>query len=59
MKLVCTNVTCQTINSYSDLGLFINRVHDIELQQDLLAEPGMTLNKPVILAVACETAKRS
>ena len=29
MKLVCTNVTCQTINFYSDpviLGLFINGV---------------------------------
>ena len=62
MKLVCTNVTCQTVNSYSDpfiLGLFINGVHDTELQQDLLAEQGLTLNKNVTLAVARETAKRS
>ena len=31
MKLVCTNVACQTVNSYSDpviLGLFISGVHD-------------------------------
>ena len=37
MKMVCTNVACQTINSYSDpviLGLFINGVHDTELQHD-------------------------
>ena len=36
MKLVCTNVTCQTINFYSDpviLGLLINGVNDTELQQ--------------------------
>ena len=36
MKLVCTNMTCQTINFYSDpviLGLFINGVNDTELQQ--------------------------
>ena len=62
MKLTCSNVACQTENSYSDpviLGLFINGVHDMELQQDLLAEPNMTLDKAVTLAVARETAKRS
>ena len=62
MRLVCTNVACQTVNSYSDpviLSLFINGIHDTELQQDLLAEQGMTLNKAVTLAVARETAKRS
>ena len=60
--MACTNVACQTINSYSDpviLGLFINGVNDTELQQDLLAEQGMTLNRAVTLAVAHETAKRS
>jgi hypothetical protein len=44
---------------YSILGLFINGVKDMELQQDPLAEQNMTLPKTVTQAVACETAKRS
>ena len=62
MTLVCSRVGCRTINNYSEqviLGLFINGVQDMELQQDLLAEQDMTLNKAVNLAVARETAKRS
>ena len=54
MKLTCSNMACQTEISYRDpviLGLFINRVHDMELQQDLFAEPNMTLSKAVTLAV--------
>ena len=41
MKLTCSNVTCQTEINYSEpfiLGLFINGVTNLELQQDLLAE---------------------
>ena len=62
MKLICGNVTWQTEINYSEpviLGLFINGVNDLELQQDLLAEQNMTLDKAVKLAVARETAKRS
>ena len=62
MKLVCSNITCQTENNYSEpvlLGLFINRVSDLELQQDLLAEQDITLAKAVTVAVARETANRS
>jgi hypothetical protein len=62
MKLTCTNLTCQTELNYSEpgiLGLFINGVNDMELQQDLLAEQNMTLNKAVTQALARETAKRS
>ena len=62
MKLTCSNLTCQTVNSYSDpviLSLFINGINDTELQQDLLAEQNMMLEKAISLAVARETAKRS
>jgi hypothetical protein len=62
MKLTYTNLTCQTELNYSEpgiLGLFINRVSNTELQQDLLAEQNMTLDKAVTQAVARETAKRS
>ena len=62
MKLTCSNVTCKTLNSYSDpviLSLFINGINDMELQQDLLAEQNITLDKAITLAVAWETAKRS
>jgi hypothetical protein len=62
MKLTCTKITCLTKLNYSEpliLGLFINRVSDMELQQDLLAEQNMTLTKVVTQAVARETAKRS
>ena len=62
MRLACTNITCQTVLNYSEpviLGLFINGVQDMELQQDLLAEQNMTLPKAVTQAVARETAKRS
>jgi hypothetical protein len=62
MRLSCTNLTCQTELNYSEpviLGLFINGVIDIELQQDLLAEQNLTLHKAVTQAVARETAKRS
>ena len=62
MRLTCTNLTCQTVLNYSEpviLGLFINGVKDMELQQDFLAEQNMTLPKAVTQAVARETAKRS
>jgi hypothetical protein len=60
MNLICSNVTCQTELNYSEpviLGLFINKVNDMELQQDLLAKQNMTLYKAFKLAVARETAK--
>jgi hypothetical protein len=41
MKLTCANQTCMTELNYSEpviLGLFINGVSDMELQQDLLAK---------------------
>ena len=41
------------------LSLFISGVSDAELQQDLMAEQCITLNKAITLAVARETAKRS
>ena len=62
MTLVCSKADCKTINNYSEqviLGLFINGVQDMELQQDLLAEQEKTLDKAIKLAVARETAKRS
>jgi hypothetical protein len=62
MRLTCTNPTCQTELNYSEpviLGLFINGVNDMELQQDLLAEQNLALHKAVTQAVARETAKRS
>ena len=62
MRLTCTNLICQTKLIYSEpviLGLFINGVNDMELQQDHLAEQNMTLNKAVTQAVDHETAKRS
>jgi hypothetical protein len=62
MKLTCANQTCRTEINYSEpviLGLFINGVSDTELQQDLLAEQNMTLDKAVTQAMARETAKRS
>ena len=62
MTLVCSKAGCGTINNYSEqviLGLFINGVQDMELQQDLLAKQDMTLDKAVNLAVARKTAKRS
>ena len=46
MKLTYTNLTCLTELNYSEpviLGLFINGVNDMELQQDLLAEKNMNL----------------
>jgi hypothetical protein len=54
MRLDCTNLTCQTVLNYSELvilGLFINGVKDMELQQDFLAEQNMTLPKAVTQAV--------
>jgi hypothetical protein len=62
MKLTCTNQTWRAELDYREpviLGLFINGVSDTELQQDLLAEQNMTLDKAVPQAVARETAKRS
>jgi hypothetical protein len=62
MRLICNNLTCQTYLNFSEpviLGLFINRVDDMELQQDLLAKQNMTLTKAVTQAVAHETAKMS
>ena len=53
---------CKTLNSYSDpviLSLFINGINDMELQQDLLAEQKITLDKAITLTVAQETKKRS
>jgi hypothetical protein len=47
MRLTCTNLTCQTELNYSEpviLGLFINGVSDMELQQDLLVEQNLTLH---------------
>ena len=41
------------------LSLFISGVSDAELQQDLMPEQGITLNKAVTIAVARVTAKRS
>jgi hypothetical protein len=41
IRLTCTNLTCQTELNYSEpviLGLFINGINNMELQQDLLAE---------------------
>jgi hypothetical protein len=61
-KLTFSNLTCQTELNYSEpviLGLFINGVSDMELQQDLLAEQNMTLTKAISQALARETAKRS
>ena len=58
MRLTCSNVTCQTEINYSEpviLGLFIDGVTDLELQQDLLVEQNMTLAKAVTLAVSRET----
>ena len=62
MTLVCSKEGCNTTNSYSEpviLGLFINGVHDLVLQQNLLAEQDITLHKAVKLSVARETAQRS
>ena len=39
LRLTCTNLNCQTVLNYSELvilGLFINGIKDMELQQDLL-----------------------
>ena len=50
MKLTCTSITCQTELNYIEpviLGLFINGVSDMELQQALRAEQNMTLSKAV------------
>ena len=61
MKLTCSNLTCKMQNSYSDpviLSLFINGINDMELQQDVLAEQKITLDKAITLAVARETEKR-
>ena len=55
-------LTCKTELNYSEpviLGLFINGVSDMELQQDLLTKQNMTLSKAVTQAVARETAKTS
>ena len=62
MKLTCSNPTCLTELNISEqviLGLFINRMSGMELQQDLLAEQNLMLNKAVTKAVAHETDKRS
>jgi hypothetical protein len=62
MKLVCSSSTCQQVNDFSEpviKSLFIAGINDMELQQDLLAEQGLTLEKAVQMAVARETAKSS
>jgi predicted Zn-ribbon and HTH transcriptional regulator len=62
MRLTCTSPTCLTELNYSEpviLGLCINGLSDMELQQDLLAEQKLTLPKAITQAVARETAKRS
>ena len=62
MKLVCSSQTCQQVNDFSEpviKSLFIAGLYDTELQQDLLAEQELTLEKAVQIAVARETAKSS
>ena len=60
LKISCTY--CQTVNDYSEqtlLTLLLRGLNDTDLQQDLLAEPDLTLDKCVTIATARETAKRS
>ena len=60
LKISCTS--CQTVNDYSEqtiLTLLLRGLNDTDLQQDLLAEPDLTLDKCVTIATARETAKRS
>jgi hypothetical protein len=60
MKLDCSN--CNTPNDYSDkviLTLLVKGISDTELQQDLLTETDLTIEKCTKMAVARETAKRS
>ena len=62
MKLVCASSTCQQVNDFSEpviKSLFIAGLNDMELQQDLLAEQELSLEKAVQMAVARETAKSS
>jgi hypothetical protein len=62
MKLVCSSSTCELVNEFSEpviKSLFIAGLNDMELQQDLLAEPALPLEKAVTMAVATETAKSS
>ena len=62
MKLVCSISTCQQMNDFSEpviKSLFIAGLNDMELQQDLLAEQNLTLEKSFQMAVARKTAKSS
>ena len=62
MKLVCSSNTCEQVNYFSEpviKSLFIAGLNDMELQQDLLPEQDLTLEKAVQMAVARETAKSS
>ena len=60
MKISCSS--CQTMNDYSEqilLTLLLRGLNDPDLQQDLLAEPDLNLDKCMTMATARETAKRS
>lgn len=60
MKLNCSS--CNTPNDYSDkviLTLLVKGISDTELQQDLLTEADLTIERCTKMAVARETAKRS
>jgi hypothetical protein len=62
MKLVCSSSNCEQVNDFSEpviKSLFIAGLNDMELQQDLLAEQDLSLEKAVGMAVARETAKSS
>ena len=62
MRLVCASSTCQQVNDFSEpviKSLFNAGLNDVELQQDLLAEQELSLEKAVQMAVARETAKSS
>ena len=60
LKIECTK--CKAMNDFSDktiLTLLLRGLSDLELQQDLLAEQDITLDKCIKTATARETAKRS
>ena len=60
LKTECSN--CHRMNDFSDktiLTLFLRGLSDLELQQDLLAEQDINLDKCMKIATARETAKRS
>ena len=62
MKVKCSKVGCTEMVDYSTeivKNHFIMGLSDIELQQDILAEENLTLEKAVNMAVDKETAKRS